>query len=789
MKVAIFVMGISGLVAQILLLRELLIVFSGNELSIGIVLANWLVLEALGSFLAGRGAEKAKNKIEAFVAITIVFALSLFAAIYFTRVLKIFLGVSIGEGVGILTIFYSSFLILLPTSVTHGALFTFGCRIFSLFGEEAGGPIPPRIGIEDAEAGNAPGADPEVSCRGASSVGRVYVFETIGTLVGGIVWTYLLIPYLHSFEMAAWIAVLNFLVGAALLLPRWRRGGYQKGLATICCLLLVAGISFISAGGAGWIHRRSIDAQWRAQNVVHYQNSVYGNISVIESAGQYTFFFDGIPHIATPIPDIVFVEEFAHLPLLSHPDPESVLILSGGAGGIIYEILKHPSVKTVDYAELDPLVLELLRKFPTPLTEDELDDERVGVRHLDGRLFLKTAGDVYDLIFVGLPEPADLQTNRFFTEEFFALAGKRLAPEGILVIALPGSLTYLSDELRDLNSCVFNTLKSAFPHVRVFPGDGANIFLASDSGEISRLDQDLLVRRVGERNLQADLIVPRHIEYKLHPRWVEWFLEFMEGGSREINRDFRPMGMFYSVARWNAIFNPRIGRLFRGLERLNLWMFVALFAVFAGLTLLRRARPGRSRPGGITLCVGTTGFAGMIFDLALIFTFQAIYGYVFHWLGLLVSFFMAGAAAGAMKMTSLLPRIKNDRKFFIGTETVIIGFSLLLPFIFLALQPHLDRPAVLAWVRVLFLFLSLASGLVIGAQFPLANKIRLREGGSLSGTAGLLYGTDLLGGWLGGIAGGVVLLPVLGLLGSCLVVALFKLSSFVFITSQSRKSA
>jgi spermidine synthase len=65
--IAILTMGFSGLVAQMLLLRELLVVFSGNEFSIGIILANWLILEAFGSFFLGKRAEKTKNKIETFV--------------------------------------------------------------------------------------------------------------------------------------------------------------------------------------------------------------------------------------------------------------------------------------------------------------------------------------------------------------------------------------------------------------------------------------------------------------------------------------------------------------------------------------------------------------------------------------------------------------------------------------------------------------------------------------------------------------------------------------------------
>jgi spermidine synthase len=86
--------------------------------------------------------------------------------------------------------------------------------------------------------------------------------------------------------------------------------------------------------------------------------------------------------------------------------------------------------------------------------------------------------------------------------------------------------------------------------------------------------------------------------------------------------------------------------------------------------------------------------------------------------------------------------------------------------------------------KVLFLTLSFISGFLTGSQFPLANKLYLKKSRSLSQTAGLLYASDLLGGWFGGIVGAVVLLPVLGLTGTCLTVGLLKLTSFTVITTQ-----
>jgi len=754
-SVAILVKGFSGLVAQILLLRELLIVFSGNELSIGIILANWLILGAFGSYVLGRRAERSKYKLEAFTVITILFSLSLLIAIYLTRILKGVMDISIGESIGFLPMLYSSFLILSAVSILQGALFTYSCRIYSLF-----------------------------SSAGASSVGRVYVYETVGTIIGGIACTYLLIPYFNSFQAGTGIALLNFLVCLVLLAPSWKTGLFQKTVLAVLSLLIFFSGYLLFTGKADELHHYSIKAQWKNQNIVHYQNSQYGNICVLENEGQYIFFLDGIPNLITPIPDIPFLEEFVHLPLLAHPEPAKLLILSGGAGGMINEALKHPSIEAIEYAELDPLILDLLKKFPTPLTEYELNDRRVKIKHIDGRLFLKTTRNKYDVIFVGTQEPSNLQANRFFTKEFFSLVKERLNKGGILVLGLPGSLTYLNEELRNLNSSIFNTLESVFSHIRVIPGDGRNLFLSSDSREITQIDKVQIIERLSQRNIAADVIVPWHIEKKLHHGWQDWFSRFIEGGSHKINSDFTPLGVFYSISHWNAVFAPSLREIFSQIEKINLRSVVLLFVILLLIYFFFRPKKRHFFQGSISLSIITTGFAAMMFVLMIIFAFQSIYGYVFSSIGILVASFMAGAACGAMLLTSLLERIKNYFKVFIKIELAIICFSIAFPFVFIAVSTYLDSSENFFFFIMLFLAISFISGFLTGSQFPLANKLYLKKSRSLSQTAGLLYASDLLGGWLGGIVGAVVLLPVLGLTGTCITVGLLKLTSFTVITTQ-----
>ena len=753
---ALLFMGFSGIVAQVLLLRELLIVFSGNELVIGVILANWLIIEAAGSFLLGRYISGTRRKIGAFILVQVLFSLFLPLAIYLTRGLRVFLGVVPGEGLGFLHILYSSFLILLPVALPHGALFTSGCKIYSQFSS---------------------------SRSQAESAGRVYFYETLGTIVGGLSFAYLMIPHLHSLQIAFIVALLNLASCLSLISPFWtdRIKGTLAGISIVSLLF----ISYLLFGeGADEIHRSSIDAQWEGQNVIHYQNSIYGNITVTEAEGQYTFFSDGVPVITVPDPDITFVEEFAHIPMLFHPDPREILVLSGGAGGVINEILKHSTVKRVDYAELDPLLLELIRKFPTPITQSELDDPRVEVKNLDARLFIHGATHGYSVIFIGLSTPSDLQVNRMFTEEFFRMAKNRLEDGGILTLTLPGSLTYLSEELKNLNACILNTLRDTYPYVRVIPGE-FNLFLASTSPEVSLIKAPLLSQRLDERDLRVELLSGKHIEYRLHDRWVEWFMSFVEGYKGRNNRDFLPVAVFHSLSYWNALFSPSFHKRFKALEGISLGsiaIFVFAFTAAFGV-LLWRVR-GYSRLC-VTFVVINTGFAGMLFDLLIIFTFQTLYGYVFHQVGILITVFMVGTAAGSLLITSFVERLKRHVLLFIRIELGIILFTCLLPVVFLILHSYLERSV----VPMVFSLLSFTSGFLLGSQFPLAMKIYLRSSPDVGSAAGLLYGADLLGGWLGGLVGGIVLLPMLGVVKTCITVAMIKLSSFFIVLLLHRRDS
>jgi spermidine synthase len=754
-NLVIIVIGLSGAVAQIILLRELLVAFCGNELSVGVILGNWLVLEALGSFLIGRYIEKAKNKVSLYIATESLFSVILPAAIHLARVVKIIIGVPLGQEVGLVSILWSSFIVLLPVSIAHGALFTFSCKLYSEV----------------------------VKKSDIYSISRVYVLETIGTIVGGFTITYLLMPYLNSYQIAISTSLINFICCALLSIL------YERKIFIFANSLAAVFASYLLLSNkVEHLHRGSLRAQWKNQNIVSYRNSIYGNIVVTEQAGEYTLFYNGLPFITTPHPNISYVEEFTHIPMLSHPSPKKVLVISRGCGGQIFEILKYKTIDKIDYVEPDPAILEVLKKFPTELTKMEFQDPKVNIYHLDGRLFTKIATSTYDIIYLGISEPTELQTNRFFTVEFFNDVARKLSPGGIFVLCLPGSLTYLSPELKKINHAMIATLKKAFPYIKVVPGD-YNMFLCSNTERILNLTPQALYRRLLERKVITSLLSRQYIEYKLDNRWERWFSEEMCRVEHidKVNYDFKPSAMFYMLSYWNAKFSQTLQKLFSLAEKISLSCIVVLILGFTFLICIFGIflkADVVSPKAAIPYVVGSTGFVGMMFDLLLVFGFQVLYGYVYYQIGVITTLFMVGVALGSVIIARYINFGKAAFPLLLMTEIKIILFTSLLAFLFNILQKHFVSYRT---VPVFFYILSIFGGMLIGAEFPLANKVYLQKlNKPISSTVGVLYGADLLGGWFGGVVGSIILVPTIGLLETCVVMIVLKASSIVFLLLSSK---
>ena len=794
---AFLLMGFSFSVTQTLLVRELLVSFAGNELSIGVVLGSWLLLEAAGSGLLGRVANRAGRGALPYARLQVLFALLLPPVLYVAFGVRHLMGGVPGQGLGLLTIFLASFLLLIPLGLVDGMMFTVGCQVDETF----------RRG-------------------GVGTVGRVYVCEALGGIIGGLVFTYLFIPYLHSVQMALILAALNLTSALSLVLMprpaalRERRWGVPRRAAALAIsLLLVICLGLLLTPGADTIQRRLVAWQWRDYDLAFYDNSVYGNVAAIRQREQVTFFANGVPILTAPVPDITLVEEMVHLPMLFVPEPQRALVLSGGLGGVIQELLKYP-LERVDYAELDPLLFEAVASLPTPLTEAELSDPRLHIEQVDGRLLVrqlaatgsKRAGDQgsrstkaqgrrgaegqgggYDLILINLPYPTTLQLNRFYTVEFWRLVRELLDDDGVVVFPVPGSLIHLSPGMRDLHNVLHVTLAEVYPHVRPIPGD-VTLWLASPSEAVETAEIGALVERWEARALPSDLITDFHIRLRLDERWLTWFWDSLQKGrSVAVNRDLRPSGLLAGLAYWNELFSPGLKPYFDVLERLSLPALAVplLVLTFIGVAAVRLGRRWRHAP--IPMAIATTGFGGMAADLLIIFAFQVFFGHVYQLIGLLITAFMVGLGLGGWLMERRGHRSGNDhgwrqdKRWLLGLEAALLIFWLALPAALTLLYGRPGGDVISAAVGPALLLFNASAGFLVGAQFPLANRMYRQVRPDVSGTAGTLYAADLVGAFVAALLVSVALLPALGIVQTCLLVAVLKAGSFALVLAMRRE--
>jgi len=152
-----------------------------------------------------------------------------------------------------------------------------------------------------------------------------------------------------------------------------------------------------------------------------FENPIFGRVLVIDGTIQ-----------ATQADEAVYHEMMAHVPLLSHDHPKSVLIIGGGDGGLLREVLRHPNVEKAVLVEIDPRVIELSKKYLPFISNGAFEDPRATIIVQDSSLYLKETEETFDVILCDATDPIGAG-KALFTEEFYGDCKKRLNPDGIFV--------------------------------------------------------------------------------------------------------------------------------------------------------------------------------------------------------------------------------------------------------------------------------------------------------------------------------------------------------------------
>ena len=177
--------------------------------------------------------------------------------------------------------------------------------------------------------------------------------------------------------------------------------------------------------------------------------SQFQSVEVVQTAGHgKLLLIDGMTMVSER-DEFVYHEMIAHVPLFLHPRPRRVLVIGGGDGGTVREVLRHKTVERCVLVEIDGLVVEASRKY-IPLTASKLSDRRAEVRIEDGVKFIRETDERFDVVIVDSTEPFG-PAKELFGTKFYKDVKRVLTQHGI-VVSQAGSPFYEIATIKNLNA-------------------------------------------------------------------------------------------------------------------------------------------------------------------------------------------------------------------------------------------------------------------------------------------------------------------------------------------------
>lgn len=196
--------------------------------------------------------------------------------------------------------------------------------------------------------------------------------------------------------------------------------------------------------------------------VLHARQSPYQLIEVVETEDYGRVLFLDRRFQTSEREEFFYHESLVHPAMMTHENPQSVLIIGGGDGGALEEVLKYPSVKKVTMVELDGEVVEVSRLYLSSICGKAFDDPRVDLVIGDGRKFLENTKELYDVIILDLTDP--MEPSKFvYTKEFYELCKKCLAINGILSLHNDSPFYY-----SEAFNVITKTVSAVFPFMSQF---------------------------------------------------------------------------------------------------------------------------------------------------------------------------------------------------------------------------------------------------------------------------------------------------------------------------------
>jgi len=519
--VSLFILGVISLLTQILLLRELLASFGGNELILGIFFSFWMILTAFGSFIGRYHIVKSERLLTSLY----IFLLAvLLTSLY---ILPHFLGLFVYTGE---TISFQSVIILISV------ILFLPCTILGYLFPHLTSLITPDSG----------------------RIGRAYGLEAMGMVAGAIIFTLLLLIFKDTTQ--AWILLLLLLIVTGISI---NRSGHK--LFKIVGLVLITGIImlFYFANPVERSFRLLVPGTLLKGSV----ESPYGRTQIVEDNKQISVIKDRNPVFS--LGDVIYSEEPVHLGMSFAKNKENILIISSGNPEVIFEAVKYQPGR-IDYLEIDPYSHELILKYL------DKDPDQANFISGDPITYLRQSSTIYDLILVLTPNPVSASLNRYYTIEFFKLLRQHLGKNGVLQVTLSSENNYLGDYALALHSSLKSTLFELFNYVAIVPLSD-NYFIASNDKPVIDLFHGTV-----EGNIQTKYYNETYISEELVKIRAEAIERSLDSNS-PVNSVYLPANYYLQINEWLSLFNFNINYILIPALILILFIFITMHPLQLGI--------------------------------------------------------------------------------------------------------------------------------------------------------------------------------------------------------------